>query len=160
MFPACTQRYPSGVKAAGAGRVRRPIDVRPALLRKHPVVTLCQRHGDPRHFLRRRQASQYLHPVVGTYRRPPLLDRLRAKATTDSKGCLVWQTGKSYNTGPYREVYEYFVGPIPPGYVIDHLCCNRKCVYFRHLEAVTPGENRKRDHARRKLGQTPWLRPG
>ena len=41
----------------------------------------------------------------------------------------------------HRYYYELEYGPIPEGLVIDHLCCNRKCVRPDHLEAVTRREN-------------------
>jgi hypothetical protein len=41
----------------------------------------------------------------------------------------------------HRVSYELFIGPIPPGYTIDHLCRNRGCINPEHLEAVTRGEN-------------------
>lgn len=36
----------------------------------------------------------------------------------------------------HRFAYEYFVGPIPEGLEIDHLCGVRDCVNPSHLEAV------------------------
>lgn len=41
----------------------------------------------------------------------------------------------------HRKVYEYLVGPIPPGLELDHLCRNRGCVNPAHLEPVTTKEN-------------------
>jgi hypothetical protein len=44
----------------------------------------------------------------------------------------------------HRLAYEAFVGPIPEGLVIDHLCRNRGCINPDHLEAVTESENIRR----------------
>jgi hypothetical protein len=44
----------------------------------------------------------------------------------------------------HRWSYEYHVGPIPDGLVIDHLCRNRGCVNPWHMEPVTQKENLRR----------------
>lgn len=44
----------------------------------------------------------------------------------------------------HRVAYEVVKGPIPEGYVIDHLCRFPSCVNPDHLEAVTHQENIKR----------------
>lgn len=41
----------------------------------------------------------------------------------------------------HRWAYEYFVGPIPTGLVIDHLCNNPRCVNALHLEPKTQKNN-------------------
>lgn len=41
----------------------------------------------------------------------------------------------------HRFAYEEFVGHIPDGLEIDHLCRNRSCVNPKHLEPVTHKEN-------------------
>jgi hypothetical protein len=66
--------------------------------------------------------------------------------------CLLWNTDDP--NGPYRSIsvdglprhthrvfYEIFIGPIPEGLHIDHLCRNRPCVNPVHLEPVTSREN-------------------
>lgn len=47
----------------------------------------------------------------------------------------------------HRAAYMLFVGPIPDGAVIDHLCREKKCVFPAHLEAVTQQENMRRGNA-------------
>jgi hypothetical protein len=41
----------------------------------------------------------------------------------------------------HRASYEAFVGPIPKGLVIDHLCRIRPCVNPEHMEVVTHKTN-------------------
>ena len=41
----------------------------------------------------------------------------------------------------HRASYEAFVGAIPPGMVVDHLCRQSTCVNPGHLELVTNKEN-------------------
>lgn len=69
--------------------------------------------------------------------------------------CVVW-TGTITNTGYGEVVYkgkrmlvhrwswEHFIGPIPKGLVVDHLCLNQACCNVAHLEPVTSRENTKR----------------
>jgi hypothetical protein len=57
-----------------------------------------------------------------------------------------------------RFAYTHFVGEIPDGLSIDHLCRNKACVNPAHLEAVPLEENIRRMHAaktRCKHGH-PW----
>lgn len=94
---------------------------------------------------------------------PPsdLADRLLARIEIDpDSGCWSWVgylgesgygrmsvNGKMQRT--HRLSYEAFVGPIPDGLTIDHLCFNKRCLNPAHLEAVTQHENTLR-HVRRK----------
>lgn len=47
-------------------------------------------------------------------------------------------------TTAHRVSYELYIGAIPDGLVIDHLCRNHGCVNPAHLEAVTRRENTRR----------------
>jgi len=66
-------------------------------------------------------------------------------------GCWLWRGSQSrggygrYNeTLAHRVAYELFVGSIPEGLTLDHLCRVRHCVNPEHLEPVTLGENLRR----------------
>lgn len=69
--------------------------------------------------------------------------------------CLIW-TGGLHGGGygsfkgstAHRWAYRTFVGEIPSGLVIDHLCQERLCVNPAHLEAVTNQENLRRGRVR------------
>lgn len=82
--------------------------------------------------------------------------RVFPKFNIASNGCWEW-TGATNKKGygelkfqfsegivylkAHRVFYELFVGEIPEGLEIDHLCRNRKCVNPKHLEPVTTQEN-------------------
>jgi hypothetical protein len=44
----------------------------------------------------------------------------------------------------HRWVYERFIGKVPDGLELDHLCRNTSCVNPAHLEPVTHAENMRR----------------
>lgn len=80
-----------------------------------------------------------------------VLDRFWAEVVV-AHGCLEWR-GQRNSAGygrilvngkrvfVHRLAYEMFVGKIPPGFEVDHLCRNRLCVRPDHLEAVTSAQN-------------------
>jgi hypothetical protein len=47
----------------------------------------------------------------------------------------------SGTTRAHRLAYELFVGPIPFGQTVDHVCRNRRCVNVLHMEIVTQRVN-------------------
>ena len=55
--------------------------------------------------------------------------------------------------GAHRVAYQLFVGPIPTGMEVDHLCFCRHCVNPEHLRILTPRDNKSR-HNRRNAGTT------
>lgn len=63
--------------------------------------------------------------------------------------CWEWIGAKTKDGyGPHKEFYEYFIGAVPLGHEIDHLCNNRACCSPLHLEAVTHAENQRRAYKR------------
>ncbi|OXM67334.1 hypothetical protein CF165_17410 [Amycolatopsis vastitatis] len=53
----------------------------------------------------------------------------------------------------HRAHYKLHVGPIPPGFDVDHLCRLRACVRPDHLEAVEPTVNKQRGNGRAGVGR-------
>lgn len=51
----------------------------------------------------------------------------------------------------HRFTYELFVGPIPDGLVLDHLCRVPRCCNPAHLEPVTNRENLRRGNSPQAL---------
>lgn len=98
--------------------------------------------------------------------------RIKSNAQRLDTGCLEWTAGIDVNRDgtaygktsllidgtrkvlrAHRLSYMAFIGPIPAGLEVDHLCFNKLCVEPSHLEAVTQAENlrRRRRTGRRRL---------
>lgn len=58
----------------------------------------------------------------------------------------VWLTkdGKTYTKKVSRLVAQAFIGPIPEGYYVDHIDCNKEHNYVTNLQIITNSENIKR----------------
>jgi len=91
-----------------------------------------------------------------------LVERFLAKIEFNGKkACWRWRGAASkggygsFGRNPtwkaHRLAYTIFIGPIPKGLTLDHLCRNRTCVNPLHLEPVTQRENCLR-------GISPWAR--
>ena len=108
--------------------------------------------------------------VQNTAPRPctPAIDRFKAKIHVSNQNglrnapCWNWigsTTSSGYGefkadgrrgakkTNPHRFAYQHYIGSIPEGYEVDHLCKNRLCCNPAHLEAITLQENRRRRNA-------------
>lgn len=83
-----------------------------------------------------------------------------AKVRVDATGCWIWTgathrgygcLGRSRSRGwiaAHRFAYEHFVGAIPEGTELHHVCEHRSCVNPEHLLPVTLSEHRAIDHVR------------
>jgi hypothetical protein len=82
-------------------------------------------------------------------------DQIRSNVVVDAGGCWIWQLAcidKGYGRitvrkriySAHRFSYTTFVGPIPEGLTIDHLCGVRPCVNPDHLEPVSQRVNNLR----------------
>ena len=102
----------------------------------------------------------------------PLRDRIERRVSREDRGhsspCWIWQGATDRDGYPHLWVYEgpighrrkrlfraqrvvhtEYIGPIPEGYEVDHLCHVVQCLNPAHLEAVTPLENLRRRRIRR-----------
>ena len=82
------------------------------------------------------------------------LEELQTRVTV-THNCWIWlgpvnRNGYGYvkrggrKVMAHRLAYMLKHGPIPAGYVVDHLCRVRQCCNPDHLEAVTVQENTRR----------------
>lgn len=91
--------------------------------------------------------------------------RLEQHRKVDSKtGCWIWTGALSNGYGratlarPRRQVcvhkaaYEFYVGKVPKGLDLDHLCRNRACFNPAHLEPVTRSVNCSRGDSGKARG--------
>lgn len=102
------------------------------------------------------------------YPSPRDIHRFHSRYQRAETGCWEWtgsksngygqMTGSFGSTTAQRLSHVIFIGPIPEGFHVDHLCRNRGCVNPDHLEAVTPRENVLRGLPFRKPQRRPDYR--
>ena len=144
---------PEAGRAMKGSLSSRPCKAKPCDAVANGGLGWCKRHyqkyyltGDP------------LTPDKHTRRGATLRERIEAKVVKTDH-CWFWtgrpnrdgygvigitENGRKKNHMAHRASYEAFVGPIPHGMVIDHLCRNRACVRPEHLEPVLHEVNVRR----------------
>ena len=122
-------------------------------------------------------------PGRGRSKQPETLEELLDRCVVCPSGCYLFIGGESGNgygrilkpgtrnmMAAHRYVHEKFIGPIPPGHDVDHLCAgwadtlrgiylSRRCVRPEHLEAVPIIENQRRKIERRTKFAAKFLEP-
>lgn len=83
----------------------------------------------------------------------PWPENLLRRMEPRGNGCIIYTgalTGDGYGqvmrqgeqVGAHVAAYEHFVGPIPDGMHLHHLCEQPSCVNVEHLRPLTPHEHR------------------
>lgn len=117
----------------------------------------CNMSGAFRGWCRRHYDQAKAAGVFTPRHRMSLDQRLLNMSELDDNGCWVWSKYKeprgygkiNVHSEPrlaHRVSYEFFVGPIPDGLFLDHMCFNRACINPDHLRVVTNKQNM--EHAR------------
>ena len=146
------QRWRRGTLAVDAERERRPSGLCAVEGCALPAARLgwCNKH----HL----RWVRFGDVLTTKYIRGSVEERLVGRRIVTPAGCWEYRgaltrDGYAHMTVGYRTrsvhrvAYETFVGPVPPGLQIDHLCCNKGCFRPTHLEAVPKEENIRRAFA-------------
>jgi len=90
-----------------------------------------------------------------------LVQRLFDRMGSPENTCWTWQGSlederygsfafDGTTTKVHRLVYDTFLGPIPDGFEVDHICTNPACVNPKHLQVVSSSENQTFASVRRR----------
>ena len=106
--------------------------------------------GDPEPLSSQLRAEGWRTPLkAASATQDEILARIKVDPET---GCWNWTLKLRNGYGKFRGVlahrlaWEAFIGPVPKGLHLDHVCRNRRCVRPdpKHLEPVTKAENNRR----------------
>lgn len=110
---------------------------------------LCAQHT------RQLRKTGVLKPIRETARRNQSVKERLASGSVDAPGgCRVWVKSLTHNgygelsvsgrlQRAHRVAYQEYVGTIPEGAQVDHVCGNRACIEATHLRVVSHGENQQ-----------------
>jgi hypothetical protein len=114
------------------------------------LLCLCGCGGEVKTYRRGiRFLPGHFHRVIG----PSALERFLAKVALDGpNGCHLWTGAQKLGYGIFRNedgrtcrahrwAYEKFVGPIPSGLLLRHVCDVPPCVNVTHLIVGTHADN-------------------
>lgn len=121
------------------------------------IQTGCGRPAHARRLCRKHYgaaaAAGEMPPLVNVSLEMTDEERFFAKVAESDDGCWLWTGGRSdagYGSfrprdgsasNAHRWSYQFFIGAIPDGLVLDHLCRTRACVNPWHLDPVTDKVN-------------------
>jgi hypothetical protein len=85
--------------------------------------------------------------------------------------CWVWRGERNFTPASYPQfndergrtvsvhqfIYAFFCGSVSRGLELDHICENKSCVNPRHLEPVTPYQNKARHWQRFPVRPPRWM---
>ena len=122
---------------------------------------MCASHYNQWH------AGKNLSALPKAAKRMTPLDRFLSYVDK-SDGCWEWTGRKIHDYGSFyaaghhirahRFSYKQFVGPIPTGMEIDHMCHNKSCVNPSHLRLATHKQNRENLTGAQKNNTTSGIR--
>ncbi|MHA7278890.1 HNH endonuclease signature motif containing protein [Arthrobacter sp. MDT2-2] len=120
------------------------------------IAELCPKH--------RKRRDALGTTALTTTRMLPPDEKFARRIVPDEYGCWMWTATKTYDKYPklyvgggrkevraHRWAYDRFVGPIPDGYEIDHICSVTLCVRPSHLQALPAEEHWRVTEARKEL---------
>jgi hypothetical protein len=98
-----------------------------------------------------------------------LKDRILGSVVVNDNGCWIWQKyvsrdgyGKmTYNGHPsevYRLSYELFVGDIPDGHHLHHICGSKACCNYDHVIPIMPGAHSAKHFGDKFKAHTEYVR--